>query len=148
MSSVIETPFVLVTGGKGGVGKTTVAANLGVEMSGAGKRVLIVDLDLGLANLNVLLGLDAPLTIEDALTGAAEPADCVIPGPGGVHVLPAGSGTERMGRLTEDHRERLVELIAEVASDYDVVIGDSSAGIGPDVMAFASIADRGILKAE
>ena len=142
MSSVIETPFVLVTGGKGGVGKTTVAANLGVEMAGAGKRVLIVDLDLGLANLNVLLGLDAPRTIEDALSGIAEAADCVVEGPGGVHVLAASSGTERMGRLTEDHRERIVELIAQVAADYDVVIGDSAAGIGPDVMDFASIADR------
>jgi MinD-like ATPase involved in chromosome partitioning or flagellar assembly len=71
MTSVIEAPFVLVTGGKGGVGKTTVAANLGVEMAGAGKRVLIVDLDLGLANLNVLLGLDTPRTIEDALAGTA-----------------------------------------------------------------------------
>ncbi len=142
MSSVIETPFVLVTGGKGGVGKTTVAANLGVEMASAGKRVLIVDLDLGLANLNVLLGLDTPRTIEDALTGAVEPSACVVPGPAGVHLLPAGSGTERMGRLTGEQRERLVEVIAEVARDYDVVIGDSAAGVGPDVMAFASIADR------
>ena len=83
MSSVIETPFVLVTGGKGGVGKTTVAANLGVEMASAGKRVLIVDLDLGLANLNVLLGLDTPRTIEDTLTGAVEPSACVVPGPAG-----------------------------------------------------------------
>lgn len=142
MTSVIEAPFVLVTGGKGGVGKTTVAANLGIEMAGAGKRVLIVDLDLGLANLNVLLGLDAPRTIEDALSGNAEPADCVVEGPGGVHVLAASSGTERMGRVTEDQRERVVDLIAQVAGDYDVVIGDSAAGIGPDVMAFASIADR------
>lgn len=142
MSGRIDRPFVLVTGGKGGVGKTTVAANLGVEMANAGKRVLIVDLDLGLANLNVLLGLDAPRTLEDALAGTARPFECVVPGPGGVHVLPAGSGTERMGRLTGDQRERLVELIAEVARGYDVVIGDSAAGIGPDVMAFASIADR------
>ena len=135
MSSVIEAPFVLVTGGKGGVGKTTVAANLGVEMANAGKRVLIVDLDLGLANLNVLLGLDAPRTLEDALAGAARPEDCVVPGPGGVHVLPAGSGTERMGRLTEDQRERLVELIAEVAEE--VV---TASVVEPEV--FAAFADQ------
>lgn len=142
MNSVIEAPFVLVTGGKGGVGKTTVAANLGVELARNGRRVLLVDLDLGLANLNVLLGLDVELTVEQAMDGEVAPRDCVLEGPGGVHVLPAGSGAERMGRLTTDHRERLIEVIAELARDYDIVIGDSAAGIGPDVLGFASIADR------
>ena len=113
MNNVIETPFVLVTGGKGGVGKTTVAANLGVELAQEGRRVLLVDLDLGLANLNVLLGLDVAATLEDAIEGAAQARDCVIEGPGGVHVLPASSGIERMGRLSSDHQARLVEIIAD-----------------------------------
>ncbi|MEM9800632.1 MAG: AAA family ATPase [Planctomycetota bacterium] len=142
MSARDRVPFVLVTGGKGGVGKTTVAANLGVELASEGHRTLLVDLDLGLANLNVALGLDVSATIEDALDGALGISECVVQGPAGVHILPAGSGEERMGRLDAERRGRLVELIAEIARDYDVVIGDTAAGIGPDVLAFASIADR------
>lgn len=142
MSARARAPFVLVTGGKGGVGKTTVAANLGVELARTGRRVLLVDLDLGLANLDLVLGLDVESTVESALDGELDPRKCIVEGPGGVHVLPAGSGEERMGRLDADRRERLVEIVVELAQCYDVVIGDSAAGIGPEVLGFASIADR------
>ena len=85
-------PFVLVTGGKGGVGKSTLTADLGVHLAVQGQRVLLVDLDLGLANLDVLLGLGVGRTVEDALEGRCDLEDCVVTGPQGVHVLPAGSG--------------------------------------------------------
>jgi len=148
MSSVEETltrlpvPFVLVTGGKGGVGKTTLAANLAVQLAREGRRVLAVDLDLGLANLHVALGLASERTIEDALLEGVALADCVAEGPEGVHVLPAGSGTETMGRLDAEQRQRLVDQLAGLAIEYDVIVGDSAAGIGPDVLGFAAIADR------
>ena len=134
-------PFVLFTGGKGGVGKTACAANLGVHMAREGKRVLLVDLDLGLANLNVLLRLTPQRNLEDALAGAASLAECVVRGPEGVHVLPAGSGTGAMARENEDRRGRLLAGLAELAEDYDYVIADSAAGIGPDVLTFAACAD-------
>ena len=134
-------PFVLLTGGKGGVGKTACAANLGVHMAREGKRVLLVDLDLGLANLNVLLRLTPEHTLEDALAGEVSLAECVVTGPEGVHVLPAGSGTAEMARDDDARRERLLEGIAELAEDYDYVITDSAAGIGPDVLGFAACAD-------
>jgi flagellar biosynthesis protein FlhG len=138
----LPVPFILVTGGKGGVGKTTVTANLGVQLAQEGRRVLVVDLDLGLANLNVLLGLPAGAHVEDALEGRAELRDCVVQGPGGVHVLCAGSGNEDMARLTDEARSAFIADLAEVALEYDLVLGDSAAGIGPDVLGFASIADR------
>ena len=134
-------PFVLMTGGKGGVGKTACAANLGVHMAREGKRILLVDLDLGLANLNVLLRLTTKHTLEDALAGEVSLAECVVSGPEGVHVLPAGSGTAEMARDCGQRRAELLEGIAELAHDYDYVIADSAAGIGPDVLEFAACAD-------
>ena len=123
-------PFVLVTGGKGGVGKSTLTADLGVHLAAQGLRVLLVDLDLGLANLDVLLGLGAGRNVEDALEGRCEFEDCVVAGPEGVHVLPAGSGTADMGRPDGDRRARLLEAIGRLSARYDLVIGDSAAGIG------------------
>jgi flagellar biosynthesis protein FlhG len=135
------TPFVLVTGGKGGVGKTAAAANLGIHMAREGARVLLVDLDLGLANLNVMLRLVPTRTVEHALAGDCSLAECIMTGPEGVHVLPAGSGSAAMGRQDADRHERLLGEVAELASDYDVIVGDSAAGIGPDVLAAATRAD-------
>jgi len=134
-------PFVLVTGGKGGVGKTTLATNLSVQLAREGRRVLLVDLDLGLANVNVLLGLTVARTMDDALAGKCTLRDCVVPGPCGMHVLAAGSGSEGMGRLDEVDRTRLLGWIVELAREYDLVVGDSAAGIGPDVLGFAAAAD-------
>lgn len=137
----MDAPFLLVTGGKGGVGKTTLAANLGVELARAGRRVLLVDLDLGLGNLHVALRLSPRACVEDALGGTRRLADCVVAGPGGVHVLPAGSGNPDMATVDEARRLALRDGLCELSRDYDLVIGDSAAGIGPDVLAFATLAD-------
>ncbi|MGK0482029.1 MAG: flagellar biosynthesis protein FlhG [Planctomycetota bacterium] len=143
MSAFKKTPFVLVTGGKGGVGKTTVAGNMGVELARAGHRVLLVDLDLGLSNLDVLFGISVGnARVDRALSGECSVQDCIIEGPAGVHLLPSSSGEESMGELSSDRRAKLAELIADVAPQYDLIIGDSAAGIGPEVLGFASVADR------
>lgn len=138
-------PFVLVTGGKGGVGKTLLTANLGVELARSGARVLLVDLDFGLANLHVALRVSAPRTIEDVLARRARLSDCIVEGPDGVHILPASSGTVAMGRLDHAQRARLFAALAAEAHAYDLILGDSPAGIGPDVLAFAAAAERVLL---
>ena len=138
----LPVPFVLLTGGKGGVGKTTLAANLGVALVRAGVRALLVDLDLGLANLNVLLRLPPRYNLEDYFAGERPLEDCLLAGPGGVHVLPAGSGSADMGRPDRTRRALLLKGLAELAPRYDLVLGDGAAGIGPDVLAFGCAADR------
>lgn len=142
MSARATTPFVLVTGGKGGVGKTTVAARLGIELAAAGRRTLLVDLDLGLANLDLALGVETDVTLEDAIAGRASLRECVVRGPGGVELVAGGSGDETLGRLDAAGRQTLLGELAELGRGYDIVVGDSAAGIGPDVMDFARAADR------
>ena len=138
-------PFVVITGGKGGVGKTVVTANLGVHLARQGGRVLLVDLDLGLANLDVVLGVTPERTVEDALAGRAELEDCVAEGPDGVHLLAAGSGTVAMGRDDEARHRRLLAGVARLAPRYDLVLADSPSGIGPDVLSTACAADLVVL---
>ena len=136
------TQVIAVTSGKGGVGKTNVVANLAVSLSRAGKRVLILDADLGLGNLDVLLGLVPRHTIEDVLIGTHTLAEIMLTGPAGVHVLPASSGVPRLTSLTESQQVMIQEQLADLAAAMDVLLIDTGAGISPNVTFFASAADE------
>lgn len=136
------TRVIAVTSGKGGVGKTNVVANLAVSLSRAGKRVLILDADLGLGNLDVLLGLVPRHTIEDVLVGTHTLAEIMLKGPAGIHVLPASSGVPRLTSLTEAQQLMIQEQLADLAAEMDVLLIDTGAGISPNVTFFASAADE------
>ena len=139
------TRVIAVTSGKGGVGKTNVVANLAVELARAGKRVLVLDADLGLGNIDVLLGLVPRHTLEHVLSGARRLSDIVIEGPAGIHVLPAGSGLPQFTFLTDSQQLILQSELEHVADTTDVLLIDTGAGISPNVTYFAAAAQETIV---
>jgi len=141
-------PFVLVTGGKGGVGKSTVAANLALALAAEapdGRRTLLVDLDFGLANLHVILGCRAAEErpgLADFFAGRAGLAECLVEAGERLDLLPGTTGSLELGRPDPERRGRLEAALRGLPSDRTLAVGDSAAGIGPDVLAFAGRADR------
>ncbi|HEX6707693.1 MAG TPA: MinD/ParA family protein [Albitalea sp.] len=132
--------IMAVTSGKGGVGKTFMAANIAAALSRRGERVLVLDADLGLANLDVVLNLYPKITLHDVFTGKAELAEAILPAPGGFSVLLAGSGLVEYSRLTPEVREQLLDVIQKVAPRYDRVLLDTGAGISDVVLYAVSLA--------
>ncbi len=131
-----------VTSGKGGVGKTFVAANLAAALARAGKRVLVLDADLGLANLDVVLNLYPKITLHDVFTGKNTLAEAILPAPGGFSVLLAGSGMVEYSRMTAEVREQLQALVVEVSPKFDHVLLDTGAGISDVVLYTVSLASE------
>ena len=129
---------ISVTSGKGGVGKSNVVANLAMAMSRLGNKVLIIDADLGLGNINVLLGLRPAFTLNDVLSGEKSLSEVIISGPGGIRLIPAGSGMQKYTQLTREERLRLLNELDELEEDFDTFIIDTESGISENVVYFAS----------
>ena len=132
--------IIAVTSGKGGVGKTFVSANLAAALARSGRRVLVLDADLGLANLDVVLNLFPKITLHDVFTGKSVLADAILPAPGGFSVLLAGSGMVEYSRMTPEVRQQLQDVIDEVAPHFDHVLLDTGAGISDVVLYTVSLA--------
>lgn len=131
-----------ITSGKGGVGKTFVAANLAAALTRLGRKVLVLDADLGLANLDVVLNLSPKVTLHDVFTGKQPLERAVLPAPGGFHVLLAGSGMVEYSRMTPHLREQLQSVLDEMAPQFDHVLLDTGAGISDVVLFTISLADE------
>ncbi len=129
-----------VTSGKGGVGKTFITANLAAALSARGLRVLVLDADLGLANLDVVLNLHPKLTLHDVFTEKCTLEQAILPAPCGFSVLLAGSGMVEYSRLTPEVREKLLKIIDQVKPHYDWVLIDTGAGISDVVLYSVSLA--------
>jgi flagellar biosynthesis protein FlhG len=136
---------IAVTGGKGGVGKTTVSVNLAVALAQSGRRTLLLDADLGLANVDVLLGLTPRFTLADVVDGRCCIEDTVLEGPHGLAVVPAASGRRRMAELGAAEHIGLVRAFSELKRDLDVMIVDTAAGISDSVQTFAQAAQEVIV---
>jgi flagellar biosynthesis protein FlhG len=141
----LPSKIVAVTSGKGGVGKTFVAANLAAALARNGRKVLVLDADLGLANLDVVLNLFPKITLHDVFTGKATLPEAVLPAPGGFHVLLAGSGMVEYSRMTPEVREQLQKVVAEVQPRFDHVLLDTGAGISDVVLYTVSLAGQALV---
>lgn len=131
-----------VTSGKGGVGKTMVSANLAAALARRGKRVLVLDADLGLANLDVVLNLHSKITLHDVFGGKADLESALLTTSGGFSVLLAGSGLVEYSRLTNDVREQLLDIVEKMKPRFDVILIDTGAGISDVVLFAVSLADE------
>ncbi|MES2959539.1 MAG: MinD/ParA family protein [Pseudomonadota bacterium] len=129
-----------ITSGKGGVGKTFVSANLAAALAQRGERVLVLDADLGLANLDVVLNLFPKITLHDVFTGKHRLEDAIVPVAGGFSVLLAGSGMVEYSRLTPEVRDQLLSTIEAVTPRFDRVLLDTGAGISDVVLYTISLA--------
>jgi flagellar biosynthesis protein FlhG len=131
-----------VTSGKGGVGKTNLSVNLAIAIAALGKRVVLVDLDLGLANADILLDLTSRWNLSQVLTGRKTIEEVTLPAMGGIRVVPGASGVERLANLTDVERETLLHSFDALHRDADVVIFDTGAGISKNTTAFLAAADE------
>ncbi|HEY9119285.1 MAG TPA: MinD/ParA family protein [Marinobacter sp.] len=136
MSKPHPVQVIAISGGKGGVGKSNVAVNLGIALSQKGRRVVLLDADLGLGNIDVLLGITASRNIQDVITGECDLRDVLVSGPGGIKIVPASSGTQRMTQLSTLEHAGLINAFSELGDQIDVLIVDTAAGISDSVVSF------------
>lgn len=138
---------IAIASGKGGVGKTNIAVNLALALSQRGKRVLLLDADLGLANVDIVLGLTCRKTLHDVVAGTERLADVIVNVNERFQVLPASSGVLEMERLAPEQRMTLARELRSLAAPYDVLLIDTAAGMTENVMFFTRMADDVLLVA-
>jgi flagellar biosynthesis protein FlhG len=136
MQSIKPVQVIAVTGGKGGVGKSNVSVNTAVALAELGKKVVVLDADLGLANIDVLLGVRAQQNIEHVLRGECSMQDIMVDGPAGIKIIPASSGATQMANLGELEHAGIIHAFSELTEDIDTLIVDTAAGISKTVVSF------------
>ncbi|GGY67385.1 site-determining protein [Cellvibrio zantedeschiae] len=133
---------IAVSGGKGGVGKSNISVNLSIALAEMRRRVVLFDADLGLANVDVLLGLKATHTLADVLAGTHSLMDVLVNGPAGIKIVPASSGVQRMAELSAAEHAGLINAFNELSDQVDVLIIDTAAGISDTVVSFVRAANE------
>jgi len=141
--STINNPKVIaITSGKGGVGKTNVVGNLAIACQRMGKRVLIFDADLGLANIDIIFGINPKHNIEDVIKGKKELSQIIVKGPEDVAIIPASSGVQELAHLTEGQKINLLNEFDILNNMFDVLLVDTGAGISSNVIYFNLAAEE------
>jgi flagellar biosynthesis protein FlhG len=133
---------IAITSGKGGVGKSNVAVNLAIKLASAGKQVVLLDADLGLANADVLCNVDLPHNLAAVIARKKELHEVMVKVPGGFSLIGGASGLARMADLTDADRGRIVRALAELEERADIILIDTGAGISPNVLSFTRAADH------
>ncbi len=133
---------IAVTGGKGGVGKTNVSINLAMAFAHNDKKVMVMDADLGLANIDVLLGLHPKANLQHVINGERTLEEVIVDGPAGVKIIPAASGIQKMAELGPEAHAGIIQAFSELSLDLDVLIVDTAAGISDVVTSFTRAAQE------
>ena len=129
---------IAVASGKGGVGKTSVVANMAFHLASQGNRVLVFDADMGLGNIHILLGMAPQFNVGHVLTGSKKLKEILIKGPGGIMILPASTGNKKYSELTAEEKLVLKTELEVLQDDFDYILFDIGAGISANVMFFCS----------
>jgi len=145
MSTHRPIKVIAVTGGKGGVGKTNVSVNLSIALAELRRRVVLMDADLGLANVDVLLGLQPKYTITDVLDGSKSLRDVLVNGPAGIKVVPASSGVQEMTGLSPQEHAALIYAFNDLSEQLDILMVDTAAGISETVVSFVRASQEVII---
>jgi len=139
--------IIAITSGKGGVGKTNIVLNLCLALSLLERRVFLLDADMGLANVDVLLGLTPQYTLEHVMKGQKEIREVLLTGPAGFKILPSGSGISELSEMSFDQQMHLFEELSRIGDDYDYLFIDTGAGISSNVLRFNASANEIVIVA-
>ncbi|MEJ2509773.1 MAG: MinD/ParA family protein [Gammaproteobacteria bacterium] len=136
---------IAVASGKGGVGKTNVSVNLAMALANAGQRVMLMDADLGLGNIDVLLGIRPRYNLANVLSGDCTLEQSIVDGPGGLKIIPSSSGVQAMTMLSAAEHAGLIQAFSDLSYDFDVLLIDTAAGISGSVVSFSRAAQEVML---
>ena len=136
---------ICVTSGKGGVGKTSIAVNIAISLAKKGLRVLLVDADFGLSNVDVMMGVTPPYDLSHVIRGTKKVRDIVAEGPGGVSVVSGGSGMSDLLNITESQLAKIMDHLLSLEDIADIIIMDTGAGITPLIVRMIAAAEETII---
>ncbi|MDH5471833.1 MAG: MinD/ParA family protein [Gammaproteobacteria bacterium] len=136
---------IAVASGKGGVGKTNVSVNLSLALIAQGKEVLLFDADLGLANVDLLLGLHSDINLSHVISGERTLEEIIVNGPEGLKIIPASSGTQMMSELSPAQHAGVIRAFSELSTPVDVLVVDTAAGISDGVVSFVKASNEVIV---
>jgi flagellar biosynthesis protein FlhG len=140
LNSTRPVKVIAVTGGKGGVGKTTVSANLAVAIAAQGRDVMLVDADFGMANVDVVLGLHTRFHLGHVVAGECLLEDAIVTGPHGLQIVPAASGIKKMANLTDAEQAGIIRAFSDLYHRVEVLVVDTAAGLHDSVLTFSQAA--------